>query len=165
MELDFSGIDKLAECSIVNDFFELPEEKDSQNTILTLGDIKKCRALQREISADIMSGYEQPYTILLKAVEAMAILLKDHAYYERVRQELLLILGEALEKEEPLEILLRDIKNNLHRIENTLHRTTLKDDTRQKLHEAKEELEARAKDISDKLKKQSQRALKFEDVL
>lgn len=128
--------------------------------VVALGDIRKSRELQASIVQGIKAGVPE-YTLLLQAVEAIALLTGEKEYYSQIRESILTIHGEGLEKQLPLEWLLQDIQEDLKKIRATLKRKNLKPDTRRELEEAVIAHELREKEVQAKLDEARQLKLDF----
>lgn len=126
--------------------------------VVALGDIKKSRELQASIVQGIKAGVPE-YTLLLQAVEAIALLTGEKEYYNQIRESILTIHGEGLERQLPLEWLLQDIQEDLKKLRATLKRKTLKPETRRQLEEAVTAQALREKEVQAKLDEARQQKL------
>lgn len=129
--------------------------------VVALGDIKKSRELQEGIVRGIREGVPE-YTLLLQAVEAVALLTGEDSYYKQIREDLIAIHGDGLQNQLPLEWQLEDIKTGLRKMKASLKRKTLKPETRQRIEEAVKVYEARGKEVAEAIADASQ--LTFRDI-
>ena len=179
MSLDFSLLDvlpqKTAQKALEEDFKGLDEETPTDTLeglnmasaelteglkVVALGDIRKCRKLQASIVQGIKAGVPE-YTLLLQAVETIALLTGEKEYYNQIRESILTIHGEGLKNQLPLEWLLQDIQEDLKKLRATLKRKNLKLDTRRELEEAVAAHELREKEVQAKLDEARQLKLEF----
>ena len=96
--------------------------------------IKRSGQLQTEILKGARAG-EDPYSLLLKAVDAIARMTSNPLFYEQVRADLVAIHGEALLAPIPLAWELEAAQERLEKLQSALERETDPDD-RQRIQAA-----------------------------
>lgn len=88
--------------------------------------IKACGQLQTDILKGARAGAD-PYSLLLKAVEAIAKMTHNSLFYDQVKGDLLTIHGEALLAPVPLAWELEAVEERLGRLQQAEERETAPD--------------------------------------
>ena len=88
--------------------------------------IKACGQLQTDILKGARAGAD-PYSLLLKAVEAIAKMTHNSLFYDQVKGDLLTIYGEALLEPVPLAWELEAVEERLGRLQQAVERETAPD--------------------------------------
>lgn len=103
--------------------------------ILPLQNIRESEQLQRDIIEGLRAG-SSVYSLFLQAVKAISLLTGEEAYYSQIREDLIAVHGEGLEKPQPLKMALDDTQRELKRLGAVLKRKNLRPETRKALQEA-----------------------------
>lgn len=133
MELDFNRLNCL-------EFTKQPAQpaadpNGEELKILPIQNIQKSTRLQRSIIEGLKAG-EPVYRLLLQAVEAIALITDEDEYYSQIRELIVAIHGEGLEKDLPLRMALEDTQRELKKLGTVLKRKNLTPETRKALQEA-----------------------------
>lgn len=135
--IDFSRLDSLAGIAPEFTYEDMPGTSQTEDdfVFVPVKAIRQANEFKEKMLSSLKTG-DPDYLILLQAAEVIALFTKDEQFLMTVKETILAVHGEGLEREIPLEWLLENLEDNRARLEQTLKRKNLKPETRKRIEEA-----------------------------
>lgn len=154
-KINFSRLDDLAgmapEFTYEDEPGAAPAEPAKDNfSLVPERSIRQANELKEKILNGLSTG-EPEYIPLMYAVEAIGLLTNDEQFSKTVKDTILAVHGEGLEREIPLEWLLESLEANRAKLEKTLNRTNLKPETRARIEAALTDTNSRINYVQESL--------------
>lgn len=137
-----------------------PEQLDNRThmSIISLEGRKRVETLFHDIVKGL-KRQEDNYILLLKALEALATLTGDSRYWTEPKSIIVELHGRQLNKEKPLELVLKEIKAKITMLQNAQKKKNLTDTGRWFNSQALELLEKDRQELERQLRNSQQGTL------